>query len=45
DDDIEDMAYEASRRVQMFDIGQGSPSYEMSAAGQEAALTWLGKET
>lgn len=41
DHDIQDMAGEADRRVQMLGIGQGSPDYEMSPAGQEAALTWL----
>ncbi|KAJ6785674.1 hypothetical protein PWT90_00967 [Aphanocladium album] len=41
DDGIEDPAGEAERRVQMIDIGQGTPEYEMSHAGQEAALTWL----
>lgn len=41
DDDIQDLADEAERRVQMLDIGQGSPDFEMSAAGQEAALKWL----
>ncbi|KAJ4155371.1 hypothetical protein LMH87_000622 [Akanthomyces muscarius] len=41
DDDIQDLAGEAERRVQMLDIGQGSLDHEMSAAGQEAALKWL----
>lgn len=41
DDGIQDLTDEPERRVQMLDIGQGSPDYEMSAAGQEAALKWL----
>lgn len=42
DDDIHEMTDEAHRRVQMLDIGAGTPDYDMSAAGQEAALAWLG---
>lgn len=41
DDDVEELAHEADRRVQMLDIGEGTPDYEMSHAGQEAALMWL----
>ncbi|OAR00650.1 hypothetical protein LLEC1_02420 [Akanthomyces lecanii] len=41
DADVQDLSDEAERRVKMLDIGQGLPDYEMSAAGQEAALIWL----
>lgn len=41
DEDIDTLADEAERRVQTMDIGEGTPDYEMSAAGQAAALDWL----
>lgn len=41
DDDILDLADESRRRVQLMDVGEGSSDYEMSAAGEAAALRWL----
>lgn len=41
DDDILDLADESRRRVQLMNVGEGTSDYEMSAAGEAAALRWL----
>ncbi|KAJ3476266.1 hypothetical protein NLG97_g9182 [Lecanicillium saksenae] len=41
DDDVHGLADEAERRVQVLGIGEGSPEYDMSHTGQDAALAWL----